>query len=100
MHISSSENTRLVTKLYRGYLGSSAWALAKFAHGLDESKIWSINVVVRDKNGSWLSNAYYHPGYQYSWFCNGGFMHITTVSNDASSNIALCPYQVTITYEA
>ncbi|CAF1210694.1 unnamed protein product [Rotaria sordida] len=37
----SSKTNQLQTKLYQGYLGASASTLARFPHGLDESKICS-----------------------------------------------------------
>ena len=102
LHILSSVTNQLRTRLYIGYLGSGAPYLAKFAHGLDESKIWSITVLGQDGWNSLVTSSYLpglEPTVQYSWFSNSGFMHITSTDKDTSKNLALRPYRVMITYQ-
>ncbi|CAF1174858.1 unnamed protein product [Didymodactylos carnosus] len=91
LEILSSKTSRLETKLYKGYLGFGGQILAKFAYGLDESKIWSINVIVDD-----MWNNLVPPNYRtsvstvfYTWYCAGGFFHIQTTEVNVAVGIAL-----------
>ncbi|CAF0810310.1 unnamed protein product [Didymodactylos carnosus] len=55
----SSETIQLETKLYQGPLhGGSYFLQAKFAHGLNESTIWSINVLAEDNGKNFIPISY------------------------------------------
>lgn len=95
-------------KLFTGYLASSIVEnqyLAKFPHGItDESKIWSVNVLVRQKepNISLVPPAYrvsLCPSIYYNYYINGGYIHIVSPNNDTSASIVTQSYRVAITYE-
>lgn len=96
------DNAWLQTKLFYGYLGSGAQVLAKFQHGLIESNIWSISVLIQDRAGSLVPPSYpttLIATRHYSFYCNASFPHVVTPSASASSGLALSPYRVTIVYQ-
>ena len=98
LYVVSSDNVILRTKLYKGFLGSGN-LLAKFAHGLDDGKIWSINVLIQDRASSLVPVSYpttIHEHLSYSFYSNGGFIHIVTASTPL---LAGAPYRVAITYQ-
>jgi len=69
------------------------------AHGVTDSKIISIDVMVE-----YFTDSYIHPGYtlnpeyEFYWYSNGGFVSVVNSSTN-SGNILSKPIKILITYE-
>ena len=98
LHVISSENVTLRTKLFKGFLGSGHLS-AIFAHGLDAEKIWSVNVLVKNPYSDWEPPNYptdFKPNLDYSFFYTGAHFNIMV---RLPSILAGSPYRVAITYQ-
>ncbi len=78
---------------------SSQGSSVNIAHGLDASKIISIDVMVE-----WATNSYIHTdynwsnGYNFSWYSNGTNIVVNTTSGNSAS-ILNKPIKILVTYE-
>jgi hypothetical protein len=68
-------------------------------HGLQESKILSISVMVDTETNDFIHPSYRSaPGYEFEWFLFDGSIYVKNVSGN-SSNILSKPIKILITYE-
>src|SRR5262249_49333701 len=75
--------------------GGTAWV----AHGLDDSKILSIEVMVDYSANAFVPPSYVmNPGYEFSWYSGGGYITVWNKSGN-SSLILSRPFRILVTYE-
>jgi len=96
--LEAQATTTVKTKKLSGTTGTAQGSHVFILHGLDASKILSIDVMVE-----WTTNGYIHPrydngGYEFRWYSDSTQIAVgNSVSN--SSNILSRPIKILITYE-
>jgi hypothetical protein len=96
--LEAQATTTVKTKKLSGTTGIGEGFSVNIPHGLDASKILSINVMVE-----WTTNSYIHPrydvaGYEFRWFSTNTEIIVTNLVGNSSSILAK-PIKILITYE-
>jgi len=90
---------KIQMKKLTGTTPATQGGTALIAHGLDQSKILSVDVLVEYSSTNYIHYAYRESaGYEFNFYISGGNLIIVNV-NGNSANILSKPFRVLINYE-
>jgi hypothetical protein len=94
-----SSSPKIQIKKLTGVTSATQGGSIAFVHGLNPSKIISVDVLVEWSANSFLHAAYrFNPGYEFDFFTDASTITIANVGSN-SINILSRPFKVLITYE-